>query len=97
MLKSELERFNRELNTENQVLRSEILRLENDVDYWVNNSEDLESKIDDLEEYIVELEHKQEGLHDITNFKRQLEIKGLMTEQLDEFIQNYMRWCNNDS
>lgn len=84
------------LQKENEELRSEILRLENDIDYWVNNSEELESRINDLEEYITELENKQEGLHDICNFKRQLEIKGLMTEQLDEFIENYMRWCNSD-
>ena len=34
------------------------------------------------------------GIHDMDNFKRQLHIRGLMTSELEDFIDNYMRFCN---
>ena len=71
-----------------------IEELEDKIAYLENIIEEKDSTINELEEYIVELERKQEGLHDIDNFKRVLEINRLMTKELDDFIDNYMRWSN---
>ena len=37
----------------------------------------------------------ENGIHDMDNFIRQLHIRGLMTEELEYFIENYMRFCND--
>ena len=43
-----------------------------------------------------ELTTKPENMvHNIDNFRRQLEINGLMTSELDYFIDNYLKFCNN--
>ena len=43
-----------------------------------------------------ELTIKPENMvHNIDNFRRQLEINGLMTSELDYFIDNYLKFCNN--
>ena len=33
-------------------------------------------------------------IYDVINFRRELEIQNLMTPELDEFIENYMRFSN---
>ena len=38
---------------------------------------------------------EEEVIYDVENFRFELERAGLMTEKLDEFIENYMRWDNN--
>ena len=60
---------------------------------------DLECEVDELrnemEKQISEYEDKLDGaILDVVNFKRQLEIKGLITKEIDEFIDDYMRWSN---
>ena len=57
---------------------------------------DIKEKLeDDLDELKAEIEEKDENkIHDVINFKRQLEIRGLMTPVLDEFIEDYLRWSN---
>lgn len=62
-------------------------------------------KIEDLELYeklddnTCEMENlyddlKENAILDVEKFKRQLEQQNLMTEQLEEFIENYMRFDN---
>ncbi len=58
-------------------------------------------KLNDLEHYDLadELEGKLEILQenailDLDNFKRELARQHLMTPELEEFIENYMRWDN---
>lgn len=48
---------------------------------------------------LYELEHKLEkieksGIKDVEGFKRELNRTGLLTENLNEFIDNYMRFYN---
>lgn len=63
------------------------------------------SKIEDLELYekldeiTYELENlcddlKENAILDVEKFKRQLEQQNLMSRELEEFIENYMRFDN---
>ena len=36
-----------------------------------------------------------EIIYDVNNFIRELDRAGLKTKELQEFIENYMRWDNN--
>lgn len=38
---------------------------------------------------------KDEIIYDVDNFKRELERTGYMTDELSDFIENYMRWDND--
>ena len=38
---------------------------------------------------------KDEIIYDVDNFKRELEKAGHMTDELEDFIENYMRWDND--
>lgn len=67
--------------------------------------DDIEMKITDArsiiyeqENYIERLEEKlddENTIYDLRNFKRQLEIQNLMTSELNEFIDNYIRFSNS--
>lgn len=57
-----------------------IAELEDD-----NEIEEIADKLEELKDYMV---------LDIDNFKRELEMQGLMTEELINFIDNYMKWDN---
>ena len=36
-----------------------------------------------------------EIIYDVNNFVRELDRAGLMTDELKDFIENYLRWDNN--
>lgn len=64
----------------------------------------LESELEDLDAAYVELEHKNAILADKTNavsiknihnFQRELDEAGMLTDELERFIERYMVW-NND-
>lgn len=67
--------------------------------------DDIEMKITDArsiiyeqENYIERLEEKLDDdntIYDLRNFKRQLEIQNLITPELTEFIDSYMRFSNS--
>lgn len=66
--------------------------------------EDLECEIDGLNEYINELEnenfelannHKAEYIKDFEAFKQRLFIDGIMTHELEVWLDDYMRWYND--
>ena len=67
--------------------------------------DDIEMKITDArsiiyeqENYIERLEEKlddENTIYDLCNFKRQLEIQNLITPELTEFIDSYMRFSNS--
>lgn len=76
-----------------QELEEKVSELENDVDYWQHECHELEETIDKLEEQINDLE-LTDGIKDVNNFIRALEIKGLYNAELEEFIENYLRFCN---
>lgn len=54
------------------------------------------SELDDL---IGDIEQIEESRHDsmildLDNFKRELQRQNLMSQALEEFIENYIRWDN---
>lgn len=65
--------------------------------------EEIENSIQDAKDFLYNAKIKMDkledmmenGIHDMDNFKRQLHIRGLMTEELEYFIENYMRFCND--
>ena len=66
--------------------------------------EDLECEIDGLNEYISELEnenfelsnnHKADYIQDFEAFKNRLFSDGIMTYELEVWLDDYMRWYNN--
>ena len=67
--------------------------------------DDIEMKITDArsiiyeqENYIERLEEKlddENTIYDLRNFKRQLEMHNLLSSELDEFIDTYMRFSNS--
>ena len=85
----------KELEEENQNLRQQIEELENDVDYWVNQHDELDKINDKLQNKINELEDF-EGIKDVDNFIRVLQIKGLYTPELEYFIENYLKFCQEE-
>lgn len=43
----------------------------------------------------IDIEYDCRGeIKDVDNFKRELRRQGLATDELDDFIENYMRWDN---
>ena len=38
---------------------------------------------------------EDEIIYDVNNFIRELKRAGLMTKELEDFIENYIRWDNN--
>lgn len=63
--------------------------------------ESLEKEIENKQDKIYELEDtidtmKQSGIFDIENFKWQLRNDNLYTRELEEFIDNYMRFYNKE-
>ena len=58
---------------------------------------ELECGVNDVRDGLYELYDKRidnNTIYNLNNFRRQLEIQGLMTTQLDEFIENYIRFSN---
>lgn len=63
--------------------------------------ESLEKEIKNNQDKIYKLEDtidamKQSGIFDIENFKWQLRNDNLYTRELEEFIDNYMRFYNKE-
>ena len=75
-------------------LQQKVERLENDVDYWQDEYNDLEEKCDDLECQIEDLAIKN-CIKDINNFIWKLKLENLYTEELEEFINNYVKFYND--
>lgn len=74
-------------------MQDKIEQLENDVDYWVENSNSLEIDKEQLEMEIDNLKYKLEGaILDIDNFKFKLKINGLLSSDLEKFIEDYIKY-----
>lgn len=50
-------------------------------------------ELDEIADKLEEL--KEDMILNLDNFKRELERAGLMTNKLENFIEDYMRWDNN--
>ena len=70
-----------------QILKNTIERLEREI-------KEKQDKIYELEDTIDAM--KQSGIFDIENFKWQLRNDNLYTRELEEFIDNYMRFYNKE-
>lgn len=74
---------------------------EEEIQILKNTIERLEMEIEEKQDKIYELEDtigtmKQNGIFNIENFKWQLRNDNLYTRELEEFIDNYMRFYNKE-
>ena len=78
--------------------------LERDRDEWKQQAESLQDELDSLNEYVTELEnqnfdlsnnHKADYIKDFEAFKNRLFSDGIMTSELEVWLDDYMRWYNN--
>lgn len=81
------------------IVSDELDDLQNEIDSLECELMDLQKALDDLREENYKLEDKidemKEGaILDIENFKRVLSIRGLLTPELENFIEDYLRWSN---
>ena len=77
--------------------------LERDRDEWKQQAESLQDDLDSLNEYVSELEnenfelsnnHKADYIKDFEAFKNRLFSDGIMTYELEVWLDDYMRWYN---
>ena len=77
--------------------------LERDRDEWKQQSESLQDELDSLNEYVTELENQNFDLSnnisgniikDFEAFKNRLFSDGIMTYELEVWLDEYMRWYN---
>lgn len=78
--------------------------LERDRDEWKQQTESLQDELDSLNEYVTELENQNFDLSnnisgniikDFEAFKNRLFSDGIMTYELEVWLDDYMRWYNN--
>ena len=70
-------------------LEEQIRDLENDVDYWQHEYDELEEINDKLE-----TENDEYGIKDLDDFIFKLKVDNLYTPELEEFIKYYLRFYN---
>ena len=77
--------------------------LEKDRDEWKQQAESLQDELDSLYEYVTELENQNFDLSnnisgniikDFEAFKNRLFSDGIMTYELEVWLDDYMRWYN---
>ena len=69
-----------------------INKLNDDVDYWINEANEFEEQ---LEEANTELEDATCGIKDIDNFIWKLKVNDLYTSQVKDFLNYYLKYYNN--
>lgn len=74
-----------DLQNEIDSLECELIDLQKALDETCKENCKLEDKIDEM---------KEGAILDIENFKRVLSIRGLFTPELENFIEDYLRWSN---
>lgn len=74
-----------DLQNEIDSLECELIDLQKALDETRKEKYKLEDKIDEM---------KEGAILDIENFKRVLSIRGLFTPELENFIEDYLRWSN---
>lgn len=70
-----------------------IHELEQDVDYWQDEYDDMEKEKDKLEEQLDD-QIGDEGIKSLENFIWKLKLDNLYTPELEKFIENYMKFYN---
>ena len=78
--------------------------LEKDRDEWKTQAESLQEDLDNLNDYATELAQENYelsnnisnmGIKDFEAFKNRLFSDGIMTSELEVWLDDYMRWYNN--
>lgn len=69
-----------------------INKLNDDVDYWINEANEFEEQ---LEEANTELEDATYGIKDIDNFIWKLKVNDLYTSQVKDFLNYYLKYYND--
>ena len=73
-------------------IRIKLIELYNQLDNIGGSISKVRDNLDNLENEIKQNENK--SIKDIDNFKRELKREGLYTEELDNFIEQYMIYYN---
>lgn len=74
-------------------LQNKVEILENDVDYWQEYAYDLEIEKEELEEELKnKIDITEYSILDIDNFKFKLKINGLLSSELEKFIEDYIKY-----
>lgn len=68
----------------------EISQLENDRDYWIEECNILRDKLDDLESSLIK------PIYNSSEFMYRLDLDGLLTPELKQFISNYLKFYQED-
>lgn len=79
--------------------------IERDRDDWKQTAESLQDELDYLNEAYTELEnenfeltqqleHGDSSIKDVSYFKSMLAMENLLTSELEEFMDYFMRWHN---
>ena len=69
-----------------------INKLNDDVDYWINEANEFEEQ---LEKANTELEDATCGIKDIDNFIWKLKVNDLYTSQVKDFLNYYLNYYND--
>ena len=78
-------------------LQNKVEELENAVDYWQCEYNEMEEMKDKLDEELNNLSYsKDNAILNVNKFVRKLFIDGLDSEELRKFIEDYMRYDNNE-
>lgn len=80
-----------ELIKELEELQNKLEIAEQDVDYWQHEYNEMEQKADKLERQVDELTYSG-GIKDVEHFMFELSKDGLDTEELKNFIGNYVAY-----
>lgn len=82
-----------ELLKELEELQNNLEIAQNDVDYWQHEYNEMEEKVDELEQTIEDMEIC-DGIKDTNNFIHKLETDGLYTPEIQDFINDYLKYYN---
>ena len=74
-------------------LEAKIEHLENDVDYWIDEYNDMEERAEDLDNQLADMEIAN-GIKNIHNFIYELKLDNLYNDKLDKFINIYLKYHN---
>lgn len=75
-------------------LEEKVNQLENDVEYWQEENTELEDKIEDLDTQLADMEIA-DGIKDKNIFIDRLKLENLYSRELEEFIENYLKFYND--
>ena len=82
-----------ELEAENKELKEKVENLEDEITGLEEAYSEMENK---LYEYVYEYANNPEslGIKDIDNFRFRLKVENLYTEELENFIEYYLKYHN---